>query len=247
MSDRPGLRFHAYDWARGRESLMAEGDGTAAHQLLIVPPLFGEMHRCRRLIRDVMRELWMRDVDCWLPELPGVGESELPLDRVGWDDWIDAVASAGRAVARIARARPHVASLRGGALVDHAAPAIGWWRFSPRPGAALLRDLLRSRQLAEREAGHATTLAALETEALAGATELAGYALGGGLAAGLAQATPVTVEPLRVVGLASEEGAYDAALPGPALWRRAEPGDDPDLAILIAEDIRRWIDHCDGN
>src|SRR3546814_12119711 len=67
-----------------------------------------------------MRALAPRGYCCWLPDLPGTGESERALDEVGWDDWRDAARDAATAVALTAGRSPAIASLSGGALLDEA-------------------------------------------------------------------------------------------------------------------------------
>ena len=44
-----------------------------------------------------------------------------------------------------------------------------------------------------------------------------------------------------MVRLESDPRAADRKLPGSALWRAAEPGVDPALQALIADDVARWI------
>jgi len=107
----------------------------AAPTLLFLPPLFEELNRTRALLLQTMRALAAGGWRCVLPDLPGTGESEIPLDAVEWRHWRDAVtaASAG-AVAAV--------SLRGGALLDGVIARR--WRLSPATGAALVRDLERT-------------------------------------------------------------------------------------------------------
>jgi hypothetical protein len=118
-----------------------------------------------------------------------------------------------------------VAALRGGCLIDDAAAAIGWWRLAPVDGASLVRDMERA--------------------GLAG-VEWAGYAPSSDVKGKLADARPFSQEPLRIVRLASDAAGADLKIPGPALWRRSEPGNSLEFADAIATDIAAWHAACAG-
>ena len=49
---------------------------------------------------------------------------------------------------------------------------------------------------------------------------------------------------LRTVRLNSDAAEADAKLAGTPLWRRAEPGDDPELAAAMVADIAWWMSQC---
>ena len=215
----------AYETYRsdGREEWVMRLGAAAAPPILFVPPLFEEMNRTRALLAGVMRRLASRGHGCWLPDLTGTGESEQALDTARWDDWRHDVMSAATHVEAAAGRAPLVASLRGGCLIDDAAAGIGWWRLAPVAGASLARDMVRA--------------------GLAG-VEWAGYAPAAELRGRLEDATPVDQEPLRVVRLASDAGKADVKVPGPALWRRSEPGNSDELAEAIAADIALWHAKC---
>src|SRR5687767_1953312 len=95
--------------------MMRIGDGPA---LLFLPPLFEEMNRTRALLAATMRALAARGFGCWLPDLPGTGESERALEAVSWTDWREAAAEAFKAAGAVASV-----GLRGGTLLDDPAPA----------------------------------------------------------------------------------------------------------------------------
>ena len=194
-----------------------------APPVLFVPPLFEEMNRTRGWLAAVMRALASRNHGCWLPDLKGTGESEAPLASVAWDEWRHDVSAAAAHVESEAGRAPLIASLRGGGLIDDAAGAIGWWRLAPVAGASLARDMVRA--------------------GLAG-VEWAGYAPAGELRGRLEDAAPVDQTPLRTVRLASDGGAADVKLSGPALWRRSEPGSSAELAEAAAADIAAWHATC---
>lgn len=225
------------------EPIFARGP-LSGPQLLILQPLFTERNRTRTLIGDVMRRLAAHDIGCWLPDLPGEGESPTPIERTSWAEWRAAIAAAADHVAQRSGSRPFMISIRGGALLDDAAPARGWWRLAPAGGAALLRDVMRAQLMADREAGRGGSLASLDAAALAGPVDLAGMTLTPPLYAGLRDAVPAAVAPLRTVRLEGDPATADARIAGEPLWRRAEPGRSADLAHRIAADIRGWIETC---
>jgi len=217
------LAFAAFPGSDGDEWLMRIGD-EAAPAILFLPPLFEEMNRTRALIAAVMRRLAGQGFGCWLPDLGGTGESARDLASLSWDEWRHDVTAACAYVTEKA-GKPLVASLRGGALLDDAAAARGWWRFAPAEGLALSRDMVRA--------------------GLAG-VEWAGYAPSDALKAALSGATPAAVAPLRLVRLETDALAADAKIDGPALWRRSEPGTSDALAAALAADIAAWSASCAG-
>jgi hypothetical protein len=184
--------------------------------LLFLPPLFEEMNRTRALLATAMRALAARGFQCWLPDLPGTGESERALEETGWQDWREAAASAFEAAGAVASI-----GLRGGALLDEPAPAR--WRFAPATGASLARDLAR---------------AGLMTEGCGG------YAPSEALLAELAAAEPAAGGKVRTLRLATDRGEADLKLEGPPLWRRAEPQNSSELAEAMASDISQWVRAC---
>ena len=224
MSGPAGLAFERFR-TQDRDEWLMRISRAEAPAILFVPPLFEEMNRTRALIAAVMRALASIGHGCWLPDLSGTGESELDLEDVMLDDWRHDVSAAAAHVAEKAGKAPMVASLRGGALIDDAAEARGWWRFAPAEGASLTRDMARA--------------------GLAG-VEWAGYAPSTGLKDALAGARAQTVAPLRLVQLQSSAGQADARLSGPALWRRSEPGSSKELAKAMADDLAQWSRTCAG-
>lgn len=192
---------------------MRIGSGPA---LLFLPPLFEEMNRTRALIAATMRALAALGFQSWLPDLPGTGESERALEEVSWQDWRDSAAAAFESAGAVASV-----SLRGGALLDEAAPAR--WRFAPATGASLARDLSRAGLMTEGGGGYAPSPALL---------------------AGLAEAEPAAGGILRTLRLSTDRGEADLKLEGPPLWRRAEPQNSSELAEAMALDISSWMRSC---
>ena len=129
-----GLRYGRYT-VDGREEWLAATGEDDAPTLLFLPPLFEELNRTRALLVATMRDLAAKGWRCVLPDLPGTGESETPLETVEWRHWRDAATAAARGVTASV-------SLRGGALLDDVAPRR--WRLAPAAGAVLVRDLERS-------------------------------------------------------------------------------------------------------
>lgn len=205
-----GLTYVRYRTGGLEEWMMRIGAGPA---LLLLPPLFEEMNRTRALLAATMRALAAEGFSCWLPDLPGTGESERPLEEVAWQDWLDAAAAALQAAGAIA-----TVSLRGGALLD--APGPVRWRFAPAAGASLARDLARAGLMTEGGGGYAPS------EALLGALEAA---------------EPAAGDKVRTLRLATDRADADLKLEGPPLWRRAEPQNSYELAETMASDISQWV------
>jgi pimeloyl-ACP methyl ester carboxylesterase len=209
----PGLHYARYRTGDRDEWMMRIGDGPA---LLLLPPLFEEMNRTRALLAATMRGLAAEGFACWLPDLPGTGESERALEEVSWKDWLDAAAAAFAQSGAVA-----TASVRGGALLDDRAPAR--WRFAPAAGASLARDLARAGLMTEGGGGYAPSRALLD---------------------GLEAAEAAPGEKVRTVRLSTDRAEADLKLEGPPLWRRAEPQTSPELAAAMASDISTWVRAC---
>ncbi len=213
------------------------GAPKALRRILLVAPLFDEMNRTRRLLTGTMRALAEKGIASFLPDLPGTNESNADLVDQDISRWQDAVAAAAEQ-----HGATHIASIRGGALVDLASPYLPHWRLAPVKGAILLKTMLRTRVAGDREAGIITTAEDLVIEAAHKPVLLAGNWLNPLMMAHLNEAEPRAVEVMRIVSL----GAEDGAITGSALWLRAEPQDDPDMAQAIADDLDRWSASCGG-
>jgi hypothetical protein len=217
------MRYESYEAPLGREWMLLHGPADGP-RVLILAPLFGEANGTRATIVALARRLAEAGIGSAIPDLPGTGESARPLADIGWQDWRDAAAAAGRHIGR-----PHVVALRGGALLDDAVDAASWWRFAPVPGATLLRQLERAQLVSDREGGAASG-------ANSDVIELAGYRVSPLLCVALRVAEPATpAGPLRALPF---EG------PGLAPWRKAEPTADPALAARLADDVAEWIRTC---
>lgn len=203
----------------GSEEYALTFDGSRSYRLLIVPALFDEANRLRRLAVEVMRRLDAAGIDCMLIDLPGCNESPAELAEQTIDGWRAAVhmaASHFRAT--------HVVGLRGGALLlPTDRPA---WRYAPVNGANLLRQMLRARIVASREAGVAETQDGLVERGLLAGLDLAGHSLGAEMIRQLQSATPP-------VAAATSDIAQDM-VGGGGLWLRAEPSEDRTQADALA-------------
>jgi hypothetical protein len=203
----------------GSEEYALTFDSGRRHRLLIVPALFDEANRLRRLTVEVMRRLDAAGVDCMVIDLPGCNESLVPLSDQTVETWRAAVVAAATHFAAT-----HVAGLRGGALLlPTELPA---WRYAPVNGANLLRQMLRARIVASREAGVTETQESLLDASLRAGLDLAGHRLGAEMIRQLQSATP-----------AVSPGVADIAqdmVGGGGLWLRAEPSDDRAQADALA-------------
>lgn len=202
-------------------------------QILIVPPLFDEMNRVRRMLVEMMRALNQRGVGSLLIDLPGCNESLVPLETQDLNSWRAAVSSCAQQWGAT-----HIASLRGGALIDDG-PSLPHWRLAPAKGSTIVKTLIRMRIAGDKEAGRDTSEAALMDTAARGPLDLGGIRLGPSMIAALANAAPFALPELAERKLGEE-------IIGSPLWLRAEPQDDATMSASIAEDLDRWSASCGG-
>ncbi|WP_156472140.1 hypothetical protein [Sphingorhabdus sp. M41] len=208
----------------------------SARRVMLVPPLFDEMNRMRKMLVDVMRSLHALEISSFLPDLPGTNESLAALEEITLSDWQKAVQACAQQ-----HQISHIASFRGGALAVAEMQRADHWILSPVKGATILRTMMRTRVAADREAGQNTSLAALAELARTGPLELAGNIIGSGLFAQLEAAQIAELKSQRIVRLDSDDKPHDVQIPGSALWLRAEPDDDPVMSSAIAQDIAAWM------
>ncbi|MBW8753127.1 MAG: hypothetical protein JF595_03075 [Sphingomonadales bacterium] len=202
----PGGEEYALTFDRGRDK-----------RLLIVPALFDEANRMRRFTVEVMRRLDGAGIDSMLPDLPGCNESLQPLERQTPSSWRAAMTSAAAHFEAT-----HVLGIRGGALLTR--EGLPAWQYAPVKAASILRQLIRSRILASREAGISESQEALLETGLSAGLELSGFRL--------------AAEFLREFqGLTAPTGASQIGqdlIGGGGLWLRAEPGEDRQQADALA-------------
>jgi pimeloyl-ACP methyl ester carboxylesterase len=187
-------------------------------RVLVLPALFDEASKLRRLTVEVMRRLDHAGVDSVLPDLPGCNESLQPLGAQTVAGWRAAAATAARHFGAT-----HVLALRGGVLL--APDTLPGWLCSPVKGATILRQLLRARIIAAREAGVSETQEGLLERGRAEGLDLAGYRLGARFITEFASLEPEVGSRMMVT---------QDLLGGPGLWLRAEPSDDRGQADALA-------------
>ncbi|MCX7864207.1 MAG: hypothetical protein N2423_04085 [Novosphingobium sp.] len=188
-------------------------------RLLIVPALFDEGHRLRRLTVEVMRRLDQAGIDCFLPDLPGCNESLQTLEIQSTDDWRDAMASAARHFDVT-----HALGMRGGAMFTPA--GLPGWHYAPAGGASILRQMLRARILASREVGREESRESLLRQAMQNGIELAGYRLSAEFVAGFEKLAPAAGAHITTI--------EQDMIGGSGLWLRAEPGESAEQADALA-------------
>ena len=194
-------------------------------RILIVPALFDEANRMRRMLVDAMRLLDAAGIDTFLPDLPGCNESPQDFAAQSLHGWRTAMEQAARHFGA-----SDVLAVRGGALVYPA--TLPGWVLEPAKGPSILRQLIRARTIAAREAGQHEDSAALLEKGRSEGLDLAGYQCGASLIAGLQDALP-QIEGQRIIA--------QAELGGGGLWLRAEPaaaaGQSAALARIIAAEL----------
>lgn len=204
------------------EELAVAFDRQRPLRLLVVPPLFEEMNRTRRLLVETLRRLDAGGIDGFLPDLPGCNESPQRFADQSLYAWRNAMAQAARHFAAT-----HVLAVRGGALVFPV--MLPGWVLEPIKGATILRQLLRARIMAAREAGRDEDTATLLEIGRSEGLDLSGYRCSAALIAGLEAARP------------EDEGQIEIRQAdlggGGALWLRAEPGEDAAQADALARRI----------
>lgn len=234
-----------YDWPGGREAMLRFGPDTGPIMVMALP-LFEEHNRTRAFAVSILRALAARGVAGALPDLPGTGESLAPLDSLsllavatGYEAAVDKFIAEGR--------RVYGAAIRSGALLDKLGLLSGRWYLAPQDGDDLLRDLTRIKQAA---LGPGTVLGdSWHVDAGDPPVEIAGNMISTTFLTDLRLATAWQAKdggPLRTVRLTTDPRPADRHMVGVPLWRRAEPGNDPALAALLAHDIADWVRACDG-
>jgi hypothetical protein len=218
MSERRVPRVHRYG---DGEFMLAHGPNSGP-QLIVLQPLFEEMNRCRATIAAVCRALGERGIGCWLPDLPGTGESLRDIASTSWQDWVSATVAASETVREATGRLPSTIAFRGGALLDRTTGVPGW-RLAPTSGRSLLSDLRRSALASGGDPAHP-----------------AGYPLSATLAEMLSTADAEPAPDVRTLRLASDDRPADHHIEGTPFWRRPEPTFDAVMTELLVNDIADW-------
>ena len=201
-------------------------DQQRKNRVLVIPALFDEANKLRRLTIEVMRRLDASGVDCFLPDLPGCHDSLTNLSAQSLSDWRNAVALCVEQFGAT-----HVFSLRAGALI--VPTGMPGWRYSPVTGSRVLRGLLRARVIAARENGIQEKPEDLLSVGRKSGLVLAGYALSAEMVGELADSQAnVTSDQIEL--LQSDIG-------GAGLWLKAEPDFDAAQADALAAAIAAGI------
>jgi hypothetical protein len=218
-------RYIRYDALGNQEHCLCFGPMNAKRRIIILPPLFDEMNRMRRTLVQAMRALAELGIASCLPDLPGCNESVSSLKDQSIETWRAAASSASRAFIAT-----HVFSIRGGCLLDDVLqlPAI---RLAPVKGASLIKTLVRAQIASDKEAGITSTSEALAQKALTGSVHLSGYILSAQFWSDLDSAV-LTGQAVREIALETVAGS--------ALWLRAEPGYNADMAEILAQVLDEW-------
>lgn len=192
-------------------------DGGIARRVLVIPALFDEANKLRRFTIGVMRALDGACIASVLPDLPGCNESLAHLSDQTLTAWRDATRKAATHFEAT-----DVLTIRGGALI--APDDLPVVTFAPVSGQTILRGMLRTAVLSEREAGREVTREGLLEKGLRAGLVLGGHSLNAQMLADLEAAQPVQARSIA-----------QAELAGPALWLRAEPGEDPAQSARLAQ------------
>lgn len=230
------LEFSSFPFRDHEEFCLLAGKDCEV-QLLLIPPLFDEMNRMRQVLVDIMRRLAELGIGSVLPDLPGTNESVLPRDHASLSLWQESLQSCQKSLGNI----NYIASFRGGCLIDGFASELPHWRLSPVDGHRLLRAMMRTRIASDKEAGKTSTMSDLTQQAASETLNLAGNDVNPDMFSALQAAQPVDLANVRLVRLKTDPKPAESQIAGSALWLRAEPESDSELAEAISKDIREWI------
>lgn len=239
MTARLELTSYAFN---GHDELCLRAGSVNHKTVLLIPPLFDEMNRMRRMLIDVMRQLDEGGIGSFLPDLPGTNESLFPQEQASLTLWKDALTYCSATF----NTPQYRASFRGGCLIDDFHNDVSSdnkkWRFSPAKGSSLLRTMMRTRIASDKEAGLSTSIAQITEEAGHGQVNLAGNAISPAMFTELQSAEPDSAGNIRTAQLENKAQGADVGLPGSPLWLRAEPDEDSILSTAIANDLLSWIE-----
>lgn len=196
--------------------------------LLILQPLFEEANRVRRTLVSMCRYLDGAGLGVAIPDLPGMGENPLPASHISLAQILDGTTLLADALTKEGKSLFTV-GFRAGCLFDSIAPSKAAWRFAPEPGDRLVRTMMRT-EIPEESNDHIV------------------FAQGQKVSRALLAELSVTEMPplpkLRTLRLVTDKAAADRHVNASPLWRHAEPGEDPGLAKLLADDLIDWVQTC---
>ena len=208
----------------GPTRLVSAGDPVGASaRLLVLPALFDEGHKLRRLTVNVMRMLADSGIASFMFDPAGLMESAHPLSETSLEDWRGEAEGAAKGLSAT-----HILAIRGGALI--ARERANLLHYAPLQGESLLRAMLRARIIADKEAGMPSTQEDLLARGRSDGLRLAGYALSPAMVSQLEAAT----HPKAARTIAQSE------LGGAALWLRAEASYEVEQARQLARLVAEW-------
>lgn len=185
--------------------------------ILAFPALFEEANRTRAILVAILRRLADAGRSVALPDLPGQGESLIPVSAVDLPAWRDAATAAAAQLP----GPIYVVAVRAGALVASDVAAARRWYWSPLTGEEQVRQLTRLRAL--------------------GSDDYAGNDLSDTLLAQLRDADPAITPAPHVVRMENDPRAADAKMAGSAPWSASEPSCDSALVTALADDLLHWL------
>lgn len=223
-----------YEWRGGGEAMLRFGPSAGLLVAIVLPP-FEEANRTRALMVNTARRMAAIGIGTVLPDLPGMGESMVPVGAVRLADWREALDAACASAGANA-----VASVRAAALIDTVAD-IRHWRLAPQDGPRLLRELVRTRIAGAREDGRDLKSDDVTAAGRTEGVELSGHWLSPKLFADLEGAAVPQHDDVRTVRLGGDAQLCDRLIDAAPPWRRAEPDADLALAGALACDLAEWL------
>lgn len=225
---RGTLLYDTYKFAGHEEYVLYSQsvDAEPCPYILMIPPLFAEMNKMRSTLVEAMRILADHGVSSILPDLPGCHESIVPLNEQSFEHWVEAIKACATQ-----HEISHVASFRGGSLLDDIGLPI--WRLNSVKGANIIKTMLRSKMIAQKEAGQEATIDQLTAQATYSGIELAGYELSANMFSALQDTVPSINDNIFEIKVGQQ-------LEGSTLWLRSEPEYDGVMAGSIAKSLHDW-------
>ncbi|WP_438731129.1 hypothetical protein ACR9YC_05860 [Parasphingorhabdus sp. DH2-15] len=225
------------------ERCLIAGDETAKGSqgpaLLIVPPLFEEANKLRRLLVQFMSTLAHKHgIASVLPDLPGTLESERSLSGISLLDWHASLVQVTEQHGHFT----HIMSLRSGCDIACQINGLPQWHLAPLNAWRHLRTLARTQLASEREAGGSSrSLDDMLNDIVQNGGKLAGYTISALFAKELKDLPESSAQNIYQVRLSGDEKAADNYITGTPLWLRSEPSEDHDMALAMATDVAQWM------
>ena len=196
---------------------IAKGSGSS--RLLILPPLFDEANKLRRLLIGLAQRLSEQHITSVIPDLGGWNESLAAQGNQTLSGWKHAAQAAA-----VHFNATHVLAVRTASIL--APRSLPGWVYAPAAPSQTLRTMARAQSLAASEAGSPRSASDIvETAARYGGL-FAGWDLGARMVRELREATDAT-------SAAHEEIAH-AQVGGSPPWLQSESSDSAKQAAAIA-------------